>query len=956
MADQLKNHKGLALAHLNIRSLWKKLELLKITLSNQMNIDILGLSETWLNSQIGDNFLEIPEYNIVRCDRTWTDMNNKQPKKGGGLCLYLHKTINFSVHTYESLNRSSRDIECQWIKIFLNNQRNLIIGNIYRPPQGNVKNFIETLETTYENFDLDKNDIFLMGDYNIDFLNKNENDCKAIKEFVKQTGMKECISLPTRFSNIRNSCLDQILTNSNFISHSGTSDLNISDHQLVYVIRKKTKYVYKKLSFKGRSYRNYDKQNFQNKLSLHNWNELLNNQCPNDVWDQIVRVISGCIDPLCPLKNFKIKNTKEPWVTPELLEFIKDKDKALRKAKKSKTNADWEIARRLRNQCLNRVRNCKSNFIKEQLNENFDDSKKFWNTIKKIVPDMKNKNDKFFLIDSTTNKNITQDELPDYINNFFADIGPNLAKKITGDWTYEGVKSDIKLHDIVVSEAEIIKACNDININKASSVHNLSSRIIKDAFLCVPNVITHLIQTSITTGLFPDMWKIANIVPLQKGGDKSNVTNLRPVSLLPLPSKIIERVIHDRVMFHFERNNILEGNQGGFRKKHSTMDTIAKFTNDIFNGMNKRNITLAAFIDLAKAFDTVNHKILIQKLETLGITGNLLKLFINYLTNRKQITTIENKSSQFRDIVCGVPQGSILGPMLFLVYVNDISSVIKKCKYQLYADDTVIYLTGQTLDECTESVEPDLNRFVSWCKGNALTVNTKKSKYVTFGLKSQTRKIRNHILLMDKVRLERVASYKYLGVQLDMNLNFHKYLQDCIQRTSFKIYMLSKIRNYVDFNSAITIYKTMILPVLEYGDIAYDMADKKSLGKLQTLQNRALRICVNRNVHVPTIRLHQLCKIAKLEVRRIAHLRMFMFNQRENELIVNRRNVFTRAHDAPLFITYKPNNEKYKRNIFYNGAIHWNELSVKSRNTQKYDNFKETQKKWMLRTNVIIRN
>ena len=166
-----------------------------------------------------------------------------------------------------------------------------------------------------------------------------------------------------------------------------------------------------------------------------------------------------------------------------------------------------------------------------------------------------------------------------------------------------------------------------------------------------------------------------------------------------------------------------------------------------------------------------------------------------------------------------------------------------------------------------------------------------------------------------------------------MNLNFHKYLQGCIQRITHETYMLSKIRRYIDFNTAITIYKTMILPVLEYGDVAYDNTDTNLLKKLQVLQNRALRICLNRQEHIPTVILHRECKIAKLESRRIAHLRMFMFKQLNNELIVNRRNVFTRAHDAPLFITstVRPNNEKYKRNIYYKGALKWNELSVTNR-------------------------
>ena len=165
--------------------------------------------------------------------------------------------------------------------------------------------------------------------------------------------------------------------------------------------------------------------------------------------------------------------------------------------------------------------------------------------------------------------------------------------------------------------------------------------------------------------------------------------------------------------------------------------------------------------------------------------------------------------------------------------------------------------------------------------------------------------------------------------------------------------MLAKIRYYIDFDSALTIYKTMILPIFEYGDIAYDQADIKSLDKLQTLQNRALRICVNSNVHIPRVRLHQECKKAKLKVRRIAHLRMFMYKQCENELILNIRPVNTRAHHAPLFNTERPINETYKRNIYYNGAIRWNELTVDLRNIKEYNVFKNKQKEWMLTTNYI---
>ena len=188
-------------------------------------------------------------------------------------------------------------------------------------------------------------------------------------------------------------------------------------------------------------------------------------------------------------------------------------------------------------------------------------------------------------------------------------------------------------------------------------------------------------------------------------------------------------------------------------------------------------------------------------------------------------------------------------------------------------------------------------------------------------------------------------NYKYLGLTLDINLNYNKHLENCLKLISHKTYLLSKIRVYINVHTAVTIYKTMILPVVEYGDTIYDGANQKILKNLQTSQNRILRICLQRNKYTSTVLLHQLCKISLLKERRILHLNLFMFKQRDNRHIVNNRNLRTRAHDAVLFITNKPNNEKYKRNIYYKGALSWNSLPATERNVVIYNNFKTQQKK-----------
>ena len=313
------------------------------------------------------------------------------------------------------------------------------------------------------------------------------------------------------------------------------------------------------------------------------------------------------------------------------------------------------------------------------------------------------------------------------------------------------------------------------------------------------------------------------------------MANFRPVSLLPLTSKIIEKVIHNRISNHLEIQNLLDENQGGFIKNHSTINTITKLTGDIFYGINYRNMTVACFIDMAKAFDTVNHRILCQKLEKLGVKGNLVKLIRNYLSHRKQCTMANGITSPYHDIVCGVPQGSILGPLLFIIYMNDLQNICKYCKYLLYADDTVIFNT-KDIAQSTIELQLDLNRFKNWCDRNQLTMNVKKPKYMVFGLRSQTKHITHHELYIQECKLQRVSTYKYLGIILDLNLTFTSHLQQTLNIISHKCLLLSKLRKYIDTFTAVTLYKSMILPIMEYGSVIYGGARGKPIQKLHNIE------------------------------------------------------------------------------------------------------------------------
>ena len=470
---------------------------------------------------------------------------------------------------------------------------------------------------------------------------------------------------------------------------------------------------------------------------------------------------------------------------------------------------------------------------------------------------------------------------------------------------------------------------------------------MKDAFIALSEQLVYLLNCSFETGIVPSAWKMATVIPLYKGGSRKDVSNFRPVSLLPLPSKIMERVVHNRIYSHLENTNLLDPNQGGFRKKHSTIGTISQLTNEIFEGMNNRIMTVACFIDMAKAFDTVNHKILCKKLYKLGINGRLIDWLENYLSGRKQCTLANGTTSPYHDIICGVPQGSILGPLLFITYMNDLRTACKNSKYLLYADDTVIFNTNEN-QIATNQIQRDLDAVSLWCDQNQLTIHVKKTKYVIFGLRSQTRKLNDHELFIKNQKLQKVATYKYLGMILDSYLTFNNHLQQTLNVISHKLLLLCKLRKYIDKHTAITLYKSMILPIMEYGDVIYCGAKGKLLSKLQSAQNRILRLCIYSNVYMETERLYSACKTSKLELRRDIHLNLFMYKQKGNNRIVNNRKIHTRAHDALLFTTIKPKNEKYKQNIYYRGALNWNSLPVRERSIITFKEFKENQKKKLL--------
>ena len=453
---------------------------------------------------------------------------------------------------------------------------------------------------------------------------------------------------------------------------------------------------------------------------------------------------------------------------------------------------------------------------------------------------------------------------------------------------------------------------------------------------------------SLNSGIFPTNWKKANIIPLQKNGDKTDVNNLRPISLLPLPGKLLERIIHTKLSSYLEGYNLLDSKQNGFRKNRSTIGTVVDLTDDVLQGLNNKLYTIASFIDLRKAFDTVSHDILKQKILKFGFSENITDWISNYLSNRQQRCAVNGYTSDYLSITCGVPQGSIIGPLLFLIYVNDITKNLHNSTVRLYADDTVIYVTHESEDVAHGIISDELDIVTRWCNSNQLTMNLSKTKMMLYGTRTMLKKGHYNDVLINGTALQYVHNFHYLGVKLDDKLNFEAHANECIKMVSYKLYLLTKIRGYIDKEQAITIFKSKIIPYFDYGDIFLYKIQVKTKNTLDRLQNCVLRIVLGKDTRYNGWRVHQEAKTPFLNDRRICHLENFAYKRHLNERYVDNPKRPLRIHDAPVLREHRSNNGSFERSILYQCTKHWNILPSDVRNIQTYNSFKLNRKNNMM--------
>ena len=501
-------------------------------------------------------------------------------KEGGGLVCYTKDSLHASDTECAHLNCSGKDLELQWISLNVTNLRPIVILNVYRPPQGDYKKACKIINDSITSARLRCNtEVFLMGDFNIDLKIKNSPETRELLFTTGLNGLVPRISDTTRHScrdgNIRETCIHSIFTNSSLIAESKVMDLNISDHLAVYVRRKKTRIKPKKINFTGRSYKNFVKEDFQEALLDLNWDEFYDATDPGECWMFMENAIRTTLNLTCAIRTFRVNEVREPWITNELLEEIRDKDDCLKVARASGREEDLVLARRERNRVGKLTRDARAEFVKEQQREFKRDPKKFWKVISTIVPNNKQQQGKISLVDQNTNEEIEESKVANHINEFFSSIGPNLAENTSEPWIFRGLEAEDSCREISTDFEEVLQLCKDISTSKSSGIVDISAKVLKNAFMVLIPQLVYMFNLSFSTGIFPDAWKRATVIPLFKGGNRSEVGNYHPISLLPTPAKLIEKIAHKQMSAFLEGNSILSDRQNGFRIGFSTASAVA---------------------------------------------------------------------------------------------------------------------------------------------------------------------------------------------------------------------------------------------------------------------------------------------------------------------------------------------------------------------------------------------
>lgn len=922
----------------SIRTPGKLEELQCILKAIPSTVHIVILTETWITSEQDAKLYDLPNYKHI--------YNYRHDSKGGGVSIYIHEGIPFEVteDTYKDSNH--------YLWIYLPKYA-LHIGGIYKPGHSNIKEFLERYTLQLEA----RKRSIVFGDFNLDLLNPNTCVTQYLSE-LEENGYdilnKIDKEYSTRQTQTTNTILDHVTTDLQKQSfHFVILESAMSDHKQIYL----EMFKYKPKIKQKIQYEAIDYENLYKSISKATCIGI------DDDYKCLEAFVTSHI-----LQNKKQKSKimnlpKDDWINKEVIKMIDNRNTLWQQLKNEEANI---ILKRKflaeRNKVSKKINNDKNSYYYYKLQKCNNNPKKMWKTINYLAINKTKTNilPPKLIVNS---QSVTEGEkICDILNIYFASIGTELADRIPLAYHLNSgntlMYKDGHVHTETLTQFrhctidEVTKLIDNLDADTSTGVDGISTKALK----CIKNIIisplVSCVNKCLDHGTFPDSLKLAKVSPIFKSGAKTDPSNYRPISVLPVISKIFEKIIYNRLIEYLNEKSFLIDQQYGFRSKSNTLSATIDLVTNIKTNIDKTNIGLGIFIDLKKAFDTVSHAKLLQKLINLGITGTAYKLFESYLSNRYQIVKIGNYKSVPRKITCGVPQGSILGPPLFLIYVNNINQIGLKGYLTLYADDTSIFYFGQSIHDIISEAQNDLNVINEWFLHNLLTINTSKTSYMIFAAKNK--KIPPHApLIINNLNIKQSNTEKYLGLLLDDKLSWKPHIEHVRAKLVSLSGALRKIGNCLPSKIKHTIYNSLVKSNLEYLIEIWGSASKTNLNYIQRTQNKIIKRLYCYDFLTPTKQLYEKTKLFNLRqlynYNTCILVKKFLDNTTQTNIKLTQKIYTYNLRNRNEVVLRFPRTVKYgKKNFLYEGVQLYNKLPNEIKECKSINIYKRKLKDYIM--------
>ena len=909
---KIEASKNFSILHLNIHSIQLHVEELRVLLhALDFKFDIIAISESKLKNNPKIN-IELPGYHVPHCKFT-------EAEKGGTI-LYISKSLFYKprkdLEIYES-----KELESSFIEIINKKSSNDIVGVIYRHPKMDTDVFINKKLTHITNIlakEKNKN-IYITGDFNFDLL-KYSHHSDTTNFFDKMTSnlLVPLILIPTKINTKNDTLIDNIFSNQfNSQTITGNLTVNFSDGHLPsfaifpksnqnHLPKKHNIYVRGKLEGEN-------KENFLLDLAAIDMaREVIVENDPDKSLNNLLTHTDRLTDRYIPankLTNKEFKQTVKPWITLGIRTSIKRKDKLFKKyinmkhlPTKDNIHTEYKV---LKNKINSLIYHSKKNYYTKYFNQYSNNIKKIWIGIKNII-NIKTKDHNAPNCIEVDNDIVTDNkQICNNFNQYFTTVADNILKnnktpilKTFDKYLPERNSNSFAFEPCTTNEVYLL--IEQLNPHKGTGPNGIHSEILKLINHLISDTLCNIFNMCITSGKHPDRLKLAHALPIFKKGSRLLVSNYRPISLLSNLNKILEKIMHQRIYAFLEKYEILYELQFGFRAGYSTTHALIHMTEAIRSALDSGSVTCGIFVDFQKAFDTVNHDILLKKLEHYGFRGTINNWFRSYLTGRSQKVVINGFESESKILPHGVPQGSVLGPILFLIYINDLHRSIKYSTTYHFADDTNLLHISKDYKSLQRKVNYDLFSLHKWLTANKISLNDGKTELIYFRKKgiAPTLNIKLHGKTLTPSKY-----VKYLGIYLDEFLSGNTQCTELTKKLNRANGMLAKARHFVPEPELKNIYHAIFSSHTLYGSQIWTSKLVSVTEKISRLQKSAMRIMTFSEFRAHTEPLFKKLEILKFSDSISVNNCSFVYDYFNNKLPASFTNTFFRTDDLHRYST-----------------------------------------------------